>query len=1661
MRTPLLCSLLAFVLVLAGCGGGSAPIAVTLSPGTSQPMMAGQTASLTAAVANDSKTAGVAWSLTGPGALSGQTSISATYTAPSAISANATATITAASVSDPTKVATLTINLLAVSIVLTPSATQTLDQAQTLSVTSAVSNDPATKGVTWTLSGVGTLSGQTTTAVTYTAPSSVTSSSTATLTATSVFDTTKTSTLSINLVSPPSVTTATLAAGQVGTAYSTSLAAANGIAPYTWSVLTGALPGGLTLSGSTISGTPTASGTSNFTVQVKDASGLTASKGLSITVNQAPAITSANSITFTAGTAGTFSVTATGSPTPALSETGPLPTGITFTDNGNGTATLAGNSSTSGAFPITITASNGIGSPATQSFTLTIAQAPAITSANSITFVVGTAGTFSVTTTGFPKPSLTETGALPSGVIFTDNGNGTATLAGTPLASTGATYPLTLKAHNGAGTDATQTFTLTVNQAPAITSATTTIFTVNSVGTFSVTTSGFPTATLTETGALPAGVTFLDNGNGTGTLSGTASATGTYPITVTANNGVGTAATQNFTLTIGQGPAITSINSATFTIGSAGTFSVTTTGFPAPSLTETGALPTGVTFVDNKNGTATLAGTPSGSNGPFPITIKAHNGVGSDATQSFTLTVNQAPAITSSSSTTFPIAAVGTFTVTTTGYPKPSLAESGALPSGVTFADNGNGTATLGGTPASGTAGNYPITITANNGVGTAATQSFTLIVNTAAGITSANSAAFTVATAGSFTVTTVGTPTPSITETGALPNGVTFVDNTNGTATLAGTPAPGTGNTYSITIKAHNGVGTDAAQTFTLTVDQAPTITSANSTTFTAGVVGTFTVTTTGFPTPNLSETGSLPSGVAFADNHNGTGTLSGSATTGGSFPITFTASNGIGTAATQSFTLTVSVPPLTLPAPNPGSLGPATLNQSYTGSINVSGGLPNYTWTANGTVVPTNGTPVSLPDGLTASSTGGNTLTIGGTPTSATLVSFPVSVNDSTATTAGPFTYTIQVNSPGSQVSGQISLNNQCGGGSGTQPLFTVSINTTPVQTTTTDSSGNYSFATVPNGTYTITPSITGPSSVFYPATQSVTVNNSSPNPVFFNVALGYTVSGSVIYGGTTTGRIYLNLNSNNCGGSGTAGTSIAAKGSFTIHGVPPGAYTLQAWMDPSTLAQGAPNTADPTGNVAVTLTNADATGANVTLADPPVSAPTTAPNIKAVNPLSQGVVMSFGKGSVTNNVGVEEFTSYVVQWSTTTSGFSSSNSAQFKAIGPGSNVWILTDGMAGIVGSLTNSTSYYFRFEGMNSGGPGPWTYWGGPGTPCSITSCAVTVTIGAPSGNTVSGTVTIPSDITPTGPLYVGFYDQSTNNAYAARILSPSNSAPNAYTVSVPSGSNYFFFGILDQNNDGLIDAGDVSNTNGNNTNSISITGNMTGVNETLPDANSTARVQTQFTQNTYYNGSSSQTSTNYGVGFSVQAGNKLPVAVQLTSASNPNVITPVDLSNLCQGCGNVQFDYYPNIGSDVPVVNDSYTFAVTYSDGTSANVIGKVTAVLGASQLVTNLEPKQTDSTSTTPTFTWSYPANPSSYTYQFWFCCYLNSNIWQIPGSNSNSNGFTNTQIPGTLTWGADPTNSSNLPTVNSLTSGTQYNWQIQTQDANGDSALNTVWYQP
>ena len=469
----------------------------------------------------------------------------------------------------------------------------------------------------------------------------------------------------------------------------------------------------------------------------------------SVTVGQPPSITSADHVTFTAGSAGNFGVTAVvGYPGPlTLAASGTLPSGVTFSDNGDGTATLAGTpaAGTGGVYPLTLSAHNGTPPDASQPFTLTVDEAASITSANHASFPIGSPGTFTVTAHGYPLVGLAESGALPSGVTFTDNGDNTATLTGTPASGSNGSYPLTFTASNGAGPDATQSFSLIVSQAPSITSADHASFQAGSAGTFAVTTTGDPAPALSESGALPSGVTFLDHGDGSGTLGGTpaSGSGGSYPLSLTASNGVGPDATQTFTLTVDQDLAFTSASAATFSTGSAGSFTVTVTGFPTATLSESGVLPSGVTFTDNGDNSATLSGTPaSGSGGSYPLALSAHNGVSADATQAFTLTVQAAPALTSAAAAIFLAGQANSFSVTATGFPLDSLSESGALPAGVTFVDNGNNTAALAGTPGAGTEGSYPLTLSAHNGAGPDASQSFSLTVEDVPVVTKVNSVA-------------------------------------------------------------------------------------------------------------------------------------------------------------------------------------------------------------------------------------------------------------------------------------------------------------------------------------------------------------------------------------------------------------------------------------------------------------------------------------------------------------------------------------------------------------------------------------------------------------------------------------------------------------------------------------------------------------------------------------------------------------------------------------------------------------------------------------------------------------------------------------------------------------------------------------------------------
>ena len=166
--------------------------------------------------------------------------------------------------------------------------------------------------------------------------------------------------------------------GRVGTAYTDTLTATGGTTPYTWSVSAGTLPAGITLNASTgvLAGTPTAAGTSSFTVKVTDANSQTATEATSITILSSVLTIALTSSTATAAPGGTVSYTIT------ATNSGQTPlTGATFTDalsdvlddasyNGDAAATAG---SVSFASPnLTWTGTLAVGAAATITFSVTV-----------------------------------------------------------------------------------------------------------------------------------------------------------------------------------------------------------------------------------------------------------------------------------------------------------------------------------------------------------------------------------------------------------------------------------------------------------------------------------------------------------------------------------------------------------------------------------------------------------------------------------------------------------------------------------------------------------------------------------------------------------------------------------------------------------------------------------------------------------------------------------------------------------------------------------------------------------------------------------------------------------------------------------------------------------------------------------------------------------------------------------------------------------------------------------------------------------------------------------------------------------------------------------------------------------------------------------------
>jgi hypothetical protein len=179
------------------------------------------------------------------------------------------------------------------------------------------------------------------------------------------------------VVSPPTLTITTsssLPAGTVGVSYSQTLpvTASGGTPPYTWSVISGAVPGlSLDPSSKLLSGTPTTAGPFNFTIQATDSANLTATRSLALTVNAASlSITTSRQLP-DARLNQPYSQTiiATGGRPPYRWTSSGLPAGLTINST---TGLISGTPTAAGAFGIAITVSDSALANLADRFTLTV-----------------------------------------------------------------------------------------------------------------------------------------------------------------------------------------------------------------------------------------------------------------------------------------------------------------------------------------------------------------------------------------------------------------------------------------------------------------------------------------------------------------------------------------------------------------------------------------------------------------------------------------------------------------------------------------------------------------------------------------------------------------------------------------------------------------------------------------------------------------------------------------------------------------------------------------------------------------------------------------------------------------------------------------------------------------------------------------------------------------------------------------------------------------------------------------------------------------------------------------------------------------------------------------------------------------------------------------
>ncbi|MGY0675014.1 putative Ig domain-containing protein [Xanthomonas campestris] len=801
---------------------------------------------------------------------------------------------------------------------------------------------------------------------------------------------------------------ASLPAATAGSAYSQNLSASGGTAPYSFAVTAGALPAGLTLSAAgVLSGTPTATGSFNFTATATDSGGSPTSGNRAYTLTVAGATVTLPATSLPAGTAGQAYSGALNPATGGIAPytyavtAGALPAGITL--NGSSGA-LTGTPGSVGSFAFSVTATDSTSSTpsqGTRGYILNIAAPPIMVAPSTLPAATrGTAYSQTLSASGGTAPYTyaLASGALPAGLTLASNGtlSGTATVEGS--------FNFTVTATDAGSFTANQAYSLTVAAPnlvlPASSLPAGTAGQAYSASITPATGGTAPYSYALTAGALPAGVV-VDVA--TGGLSGTPTVAGTFNFTLTVSDSTPSPAAQasrSYTLTIAA-PVIVVAPTAlpAVTRGTAYSQTLSASGGTAPYTyaVSAGNMPAGLTLASN----GTLSGTAT-VEGSFNFTVTATDANTFTASQAYAVTVagpnlalpaSNLPAGTAGQAYT---AAISPATGGTAPYSYALTA--GALPSGVVL---DAATGALSGTPTVSGTFNFTLTVTDSTPSPAAqASQSYTLSIAGATLVPGQPTLPPAVrGTPYSQVLTATGGVAPYTysVASGTLPAGLTLASN----GVLSGTPTA-EGST-SFTIAVADAGNASATQAYTFTV-AAPNLAlpASNLPAGTAGQAYTAAISpATGGTAPYsyALTAGALPSGVVLDA---ATGALSGTPTVSGTFNFTLTATDSTpspAAQANQSYTLSIAGATL---VPSQPTLPPAVRGTPYSQVLTATGGVAPYTYSvASGT----------LPAGLTLASNG----VLSGTPTAEGSTSFTIAVADAgNATATQAYTFTVSTAAP-----------------------------------------------------------------------------------------------------------------------------------------------------------------------------------------------------------------------------------------------------------------------------------------------------------------------------------------------------------------------------------------------------------------------------------------------------------------------------------------------------------------------------------------------------------------------------------------------------------------------------------------------------------------------